>query len=331
MGNLIQRIDSAKKTWGMSLADPREDAGETATFSRSLEYIQAQMYEVQFPQRAGRKVLPFTSIPDWADKVTYRQKERTGKAKMFAHMETDDLPGVDLKGAEFSQSVYSFGASYAYSVDELRKAAKMQMNLDQDRSMAAREACEDFLDDLIWLGDTPTGLKGLPQASNILAVTKGAQASGTTWQDADGDALATPQEVDNDLNKMFLAIFNGSKGVHTPDSLLVGGMGYAFLNTRPQSPTFTAESIATWLLKKNPWLKRIEYCPKLDTVGASSKERIMLMQSGPQIASVEMAQDFAQLPPQARNFRFVVNCYMKSAGVKVLYPKAISYMDATQP
>ena len=87
----------------------------------------------------------------------------------------------------------------------------------------------------------------------------------------------------------------------------------------------------SYILRMSPWIKSIKHWAQLDTAGSGSKERIVAMETGPDIARVMIPQEFEQFPPLPVNLSFKILCHMRYAGVAIFRPSAICYVDGTQP
>lgn len=308
------------------------DTGETGMFLRGLEHILAAPFMTEYADIKFRQILPVSNeVPNGATSWTYRQFDEFGTAGLITDMSAD-FPSVDVQGVEATNSIKSFGTSYHYSVQELRQAAQGQLPLDTMRAATARRVMERLFDSLVAVGNSAYGFStGYVNNANILSLTKGTQAVGTTWQDSSGNLDATPNEILKDVHGMCEKIFTTTKGLHAPSEMLLGTKGYALLAGRPQSPSFTDQSIMSYILRMSPWIKSIKHWPQLDTASATGKERIIVHAKGPDIARVMMAQEFEQFPPLPVNLSFKVLCHARYAGVAVFKPSAVCYMDGTEP
>jgi hypothetical protein len=250
--------------------------------------------------------------------------DRYGEAKIVTDL-ANDFPAVAVKGDESSQPVRSLGASYQYSIMELRRAARTGIPLDAELALAAREVIERKTDAIVANGDTATGMKGLIDQVTT-SVSKGSQASGTTWD------TATGLEILTDVLKLSRAVFDNTNGTFgTSQTLVVGTKGFSLLsNTLFSGTGFTNATLYNYILASSPWIKRIVWWNRLDTAGASSKERIIALSNDPRVASLVVPLPFEQTPPEPRNMAFVVNCHARVGGVKLRYVKAAAYMDGTQ-
>lgn len=255
-----------------------------------------------------------------------------------------------MKGEETEQKIKSFGTSYHYSVQELRNndfgrrsslASSALGSVDVMRSAVARRVIERLVDKMAAVGEARYGFSsGLANNSNVSTFTlstkvgnpaSGGTPLGTEWFDANGKMLATPAEILGDVNGMAKKIFVDTKQLYAPDTLVVGTQTFAALAGTPQSPNFTSESVMSYILRMSPWIKSIKPWNRLDTAGTSSKERMICMKAGKDIARVMIPVEFEQFAPLQQNLAFRVLCHMRYAGVAVFRPKAMLYADGAAP
>jgi len=301
----------------------RFDSNESAIFAKQLEHIYTEMYNVEYPELKARKLIPVdTRVPTGAETFTYRQFDKLGEAKII-HNYAKDFPNVEIFGSEFTGKVKGLGASYQYNLQDLRAAAMAGLSLDSEKATVVREVMENLLEDIAATGDTNTNMGGFVNASGILAGTLGVSAGSgdDTWPNK------TPAEILADVNGAAKKIFDTTKGIHMPDTLLLPTAAYSYITNTPFSPTYTADSILTYLLKFSPWIKNVDFWNRLDGAGASSTDRMMVYKKDPRVAQLVISQDFEQFAPQVEGMAFVVPCHMRVGGVKVRYPKAICYVD----
>lgn len=304
----------------------RGDANEAAFFSRELEHIYTETYDIEYPDAKARLLIPVdTRVPTGAESFTYRQYDKQGEARIVSNYSTD-FPNASVTGAEFPQRIVSIGNSYQYSVQDLRNAAQAGKPLDAMLAEAARFAQEVRLETLAATGDSQgTPIYGLTNAPNISATT---QVSTGTWKAQLNTSLsAGVNAIVGDINAMAKKIFVDTLEKHTANTLVLPTDVYALLATTPRSPTFTDDSLLNYILKQNPWLKSIESWNRLNTAGASSHGRVMCYDRNPRVLQLVIPQEFEQFAPQPLGMAWVIPCHSRCGGVTVRYPKAVTYMD----
>jgi len=311
--------------------DARIDAGETFMTARNLEHVLAKVFEVRYPDAKWRTLFPInTEIPSGAETFSEDTIDMTGEA-LFGDPDEDNFPLVDVKLTNTAGKLRSILTGYRYSIQDLRASAMSGRPLDAKRAIAARRKAERVADRVMFLGDTTYGFTGFASVGTAVTITdKGAD---DTWLSTTvtGGVTALGQAIADDVHKMANQIFTDTKGTRGERlTLAVGTKGFGVL-AAPRTFGSVPMTLAEFLLSKHPWLEAIEFSPQLDAAGAGSKERVIVYQRDPEVLEAIVSQDFEQFAPQARNLHFVVPCHMRIGGLLVHEPKAIAYMDGTQP
>ncbi len=319
----------------------RADAMETSLFARQLEYVYTQTFDIEYADLKARSLIPVdTRVPTGADSFTYTQFDKIGRAKIV-HNYAQDFENADVIAAQFKQSIVSLGDSYQYTIQDMRAAAMAGLPLESRKAEAARWAIEQKLESLAAFGDANTGLVGLTNAPSINAVSKVSQnnagATTSTWTQlityalAKGNITQAAQEIQKDVLGLSRTIFNNTKGVHVGNTLVLPTQAYAILATTVRAPGFTDDTLLQYILKSNPWLKSIEFWPRLDGGAPAAVNsvwgRVMMYDKDPKVLGLIVSQDFEQFAPQPRNMAFIVPCHMRTGAVEVRYPLAVAYMD----
>lgn len=308
----------------------RVDSGETAAFARALEFIYAQTYDKLYPEYKARQILPLnTSVPAGAEQHTWRQFDRKGEAKIVRDY-ANDFPSVQLQGDEFRLPVISIGASYDYSMQDVRAAALMNLPLEARKALFARQVIEQKLDVLAAWGDASTTLTGLANAPNIInaGTTTYGTAATTNWV-TNGSTSVGATLID--INNMQQQIFTASLGLFQPDTMLCPTAVYAALATTQaitSTGIFLSISVLQYILDTSPWLKRIVHWPALDKgTHGGTHDRVLMLKLDPMVCELVIPQDFEQMPPELHGMKFSVVCHLRCGGVKVTYPYAVCYYD----
>lgn len=296
------------------------DANETLAFARQLEKVYSKTYDVKYPDLKGRMLLPMSSeVPSGAKAHTYRQLDQMGEAKIVDDT-ADDFPNVELAGKEFTAPIVSLGDSYRYTIQDLRYAAMLGMDLESMKARAARRVMEMKLDKLIALGDSDTGILGIARHSAIATAPTGAGNFVGSWSAATADAVQA--DIDFALSK----INNDSLGVHEVNALVVPVSLYNTLRTKYFTAGGFRRSVLEEVLTRNSQLRIMPWA-RLETASGTNGKRILFGQFDQDTAWGSIPQEFEQLPPQAKGMALVVNCHMRFGGVVVPYPKAFIYAD----
>ena len=319
--NALMRSDipqSLVETKGMRF-DDAEDA--SLYFARELDYIKAQSYDVEYPELTALSLFPISNeVNPGAETVTYYSYDKTGVAKIINNYATD-LPRADVKGKPSTGYVKSVGASYGYSVQDMRASRMASKSLDVRKAEAARYAVDFELNRIAWAGDKENGLIGVLSPENdipLYAVPNGASGK-TSWESKTAD------EILADLNGMQKQVSRTTKNVERPDTLALPADVYIDISTR-QIPN-TGYTVKKFLLENAPYLKDIVSAAELqaDAEGtnpyaAQGKNVALLFKKDARKMSIEHPLPFYQHPLQTKGLEIVVPCEARTAGAIIYYP-----------
>lgn len=304
----------------------RLDASESVWFKRQLEFVDQQMYEVQFPENLARKYIPTQpGVPDWANVYTWQMFEKFGRAKIIAS-HGDDLPRADAKGVEGSKIIKDLGASYGWTLREVKRSAATGVPLDTMKAMAARFAIDTEMDALLALGNTANNLEGLLSITGANTFTPSTKSGGgTAWGPA-----ATPDEIASDLFGMVGKAIKDMKMAGGPVfqrfTILLPIDEYSIIAQRRMGDGSDI-TILQYVLKNSPWIEAIEPWHHLAGAGSGATDRAVAYPRTPLVVAGIVPQEYTALPPEQRNLEFVVNAVAATGGVVCRYPIAIVYMD----
>lgn len=311
----------------MGLTNPetgmRLDAGETAVVTRQLLYIKARTYDVKYPMFKARDFIPVShEVPSGAEQWAYWQWDMYGMAKIIANY-ASDFPRADVVKKEFTQSVKSLGASYGYTVQDMRRIAFMAPQgggqLDVKRATAARRSIEAAIDDIAAVGSTDAGFSGFVNNTNVPVFA----APVGTW------ATATALEIIGDLNALVQKVITQTNQVEIPDTILFPIAEFQIITQTPFS-TLADRTVATWFLINNPYIQDVDQWVKLNLQNAGKTGgRIVCYRRDEEVCSLEIPQEFEQFAPDKEGMEYTIPCHARIGGVAFYYPLAACYMDGT--
>lgn len=295
----------------------RFDAGETAILARQIEHIRARTFDIKYAEYKGRLFVPVdNSAPSGAQSITYRQWDWFGMAEIITNF-ADDLPRVDVLAKEFTAPVRSIGASYGFSIQDLRASAMAGAQLDVRRATAARRAIESRIDKMIAEGDAEHGVTGFLNNTNVPLITP----TTGSW------AGATVTQIRADLNKLVNSIVNTTLEVEIPDTLILDNTSFQLLASLQLSVDNDKTLLQSWL-ESNPYIRNVDQWHRLNTANAGGNgPRIVAYKRDPEVLAAVIPQEFEQFAPQQRNLDMVIPVHARSGGVEIRYPLAIAYMD----
>ncbi len=295
------------------------DADESIFFEKQLSQVKSATYDVKYANLKARTLFPVSKeINPGAEVILYEQYDSVGMAKVIASY-GDDLPRADIKGKEFTAKVKSLGASYGYSLQEVRAAKFAGKPLQQRKAEAAKRAILQKENSIAFFGDSAFGLGGFISAPNITSVTipNDGTGSSTLW------SAKSAEQIIRDMHLVANTIVETTKGVEIPDTLLLPIEQYNLAATKKVGVDSNMTALK-FFLETSPYIKQVEWVNELKDAGTASAEVIMAYRRDPMALTLEIPQDFEQLDVQERNLEFLVPCHSRTAGVLVYYPLSIA-------
>lgn len=312
------------------------DAGESAYFLRQLEFVDQQAYKRRFPSLIARQVIPtFISVAEWAQVYTWREWTPNGGAK-FMQNASDDLPSVDVTGAEFSQVIKDCGNSYQYTFKEIKASAATGVALDGMRAETSRTAVEQLLDQTLAIGGTVAGqgkLQGilsldstsLPASSRVGTYTLGTKAAGGTSWGTLAAPKATGQEAANDVIGMCSKIVEDTKGIWSSLNVVLPIPQYNYLaSTRLNAINDTT---ALEFCLKSGFVAGIKPWYMCTGAGSGAVDRMAAFPSDPMVVGGIVPMEWTPQAPVIKNLAYIVNCVASCGGVVCRFPVACRYAD----
>lgn len=212
-------------------------------------------------------------------------------------------------------------------MNELREAIRTKTPLSEQKSKNARYAIDLGIDEMLAFGYTSQ-----PGETNLVttgllnnAAVEGA-ASANVVSLTNFTAATDPDDILAALNSLVTPIVTASKQTFMPDTMLLDTVHYNVIATTKVGVD-NDQTILRSFLANNPYIKSVEQWFRCDGIGANSTGRALCYKKSADILEAVIPQEFEQLPPQARNFEFVVNCHARCGGVKVHQPLAMRYGD----
>lgn len=295
------------------------DAGETAYFARELEHVKATTYDVKYPELKARSHFPVSgNAGPAAESITYYQYDQVGMAKIIGSY-AKDLPRADVRGKKFTSPIESIGLSYGYSLQDVRAAAATGKPLEQRKANAARRGTEQTINDLAYNGDADYGIPGFLTNANIpvATVANNAAATSTLW------ANKTPDEIVADMHDLANGIVALTKGAEVPTTLLLPITQYNLIAAKRMGDG-SDKTILKFFLESSPYIKEVDWSNELDGAGTAGADIMVAYRRDPDALTLELPQDFEQLPVQEKGLEFEVPCHARVGGVIVYYPLSAS-------
>jgi hypothetical protein len=282
--------------------------------ARQLDVIKAKTYDRLFPAMNANRLVPDdTSVPEWAETITIRMFDPVGMAKVVANY-ADDLPRVDIRGADKTVTVKTIGDSYGYNVNELRASRATGVGLDQRKADMARRAIELKINSIKLNGDSMYGLFGLFNNPNVPEVVLPNTGDWT---------VLTGAQIYSNLVAIYSAYVLQNNGIHVPNYLSLAPKAYVAASSNfVTGPGGLPISAMALFVANFPGIT-VENIWELQGAGPSGKDWALMVERSPDNYVHEYVMAFTQLPPEARNLEIITDCLARSAGVQVYYPLAL--------
>jgi hypothetical protein len=309
----------------LGLSEIRQDAAYTAALEQQLEYVKAQTYDIKYPELRARQLIPLdTSADPGAETVAYLQWDEIGIAKVIANY-ADDLPMVTALVQKFFQGVEGIGQAYDYSIQDLRRSAMSGSQLEMHKARAARHGVELRIDDIAAVGYAAGRMKGFVNHPNISIAAATSDGTSARWVGG-RDTPKAPADIEKDMHDSVVTIWNATKEIFAPDTLVLPTTEYGHISTTALGPYGDMTILKRFTT--NSSVKNVTSWHKLATADAAGTgPRMVTYKRSPEVLELVIPQEFEQLPPQAHNLAFVVPCHARCGGVVVRYPLAMLYTD----
>lgn len=300
----------------------RLDANESIFFLRELDFIKSKSYDVLYPEFkiANGNIIPISREANiGAETITYYQYDQAGMAKLIANY-ADDLPRVDVTGKPFTSTIKGVGASFGYNIQEIRASMMADKRLQERRANAARRAVDQKLESLAAFGDSDSNLRGFINHPNISEYVLPADGTGASTKFKN----KTPDQVLRDLNGMVSQMLKTTKGIESPDTLLLPIDVYTDLTTRARSAN-SDTTILEFFLKNSAHITNVDWVNQLTGAADNTVDDVcMIYRKDPDKLTLEIPVQFEQFPPQPEGLEFVIDVHARIGGVIVYYPLSIS-------
>ena len=292
-------------------------------FQRELDVVKQRTYDVKHPRMTGLDLIHVSHETNpGAESITYYSYDKTGYAQIINNYATD-LPRVDIKGVPHTSSVVSIGASYGYSMQDIRASKLADKHLDQRRGEAARFVIDKKINELVFVGDSEHNVIGLLSTNNNIPVYTLSQVTSGGSQTTSWSAK-TADEIVADLIGMISAQAESTADVESPNAIALPPSVVRELTVKRIEGT----DVSVWkYIKENlPSIKKWIECPELEARSTSTnpygKRVLIVFNDSEEKASFEIPMAFYQYPAQPKNLEIQVNCEARVGGLILYYPMA---------
>lgn len=271
-----------------------------------LAFLETEARPQEYEERYYRALLPGGCVTseagEWAEVVLHRTTDRTGKGRRIHPSAGRNMPMANVATSQAGVSVAEGGIGYAYSLQQVRQAARFLTPLPAADQQACIEGAEDHINDVALIGETESGMKGLLNHGSVDANTR---ASGSDWSAASADIIAS------DINTLLGNVFVKSKQKYPPAVLVVPPSRVSRL--MQLRSTGVNETIMKWLTTNNLYTtmtgKPLTIIPgpsALETLGGSSTKRCLAYTPNPLNVKFHLPMPQRFMAPQMEGTTVVV-------------------------
>lgn len=320
---LNDAIVAIQNTGTVTLSD-----SDAVFFQRQLEFIEAQTYDVLYPDLEARDAFGVdNSGGPGVSSLTYRSYNHVGKAKVINARATD-LPKPNISGKEYSIPVKSVGVSYDYDIDEVAAANYSGMALEARKALAATRGYEQYINSSAWYGDAPNGFIGLFDHPDVTKSTAAAGASGKTEWPND----KTPAEILKDMSSAVTAMYASTLKIMRPEEIWLPVDRHQYIMNTARSDQ-SDKTILQYFIDNNEFIKSRDQIKALNALtgqGELNSECMVVVcrsAQGNKTFRLREPLPLTWQPVQLHGLVYEIPGRGRFAGLQVMYPAAISIVS----
>lgn len=328
-----KRFGSALRMMGFNDAAPMSfdaqftDAATGMGFMVSqLAWLEQQMYEVPYADLFFDQVVPIrTDIPEWADQYQYISYNSTTRGK-FIGSHAQDLPTTALERMLHSTNFGYGGLSLAYSLDDMRKAVHLGMNLDTEQAQVSFRGAREHQQDVVFYGDSHLNITGFFNNPYVKTKTSKVVLGTADIKTVVDEINAAMNQIWTETNQRFL-----------PDTICIPTFLYAKLVTQIIKDQAVPVKGMKYLLDNNLYFARtggalqIIPMPQLASAemgkhGLTAKNTIVVYAKNPQCVMSFMPIAPRFIAPQPVGLEIRTPMEYKIGGTEWRYPQSAMYL-----
>lgn len=300
-----------------------ERADSVVFLERELLSVDPREYlELFAGLRAMQFVPSIDGIAPYDKSYAYSIWSITGEAKNIGP-NARDLPRVGLTRVETTRSISSIGASYGWTLEDIRAAAQRNVPLERLTVIAAMTVIRRKLDRRIALGDSALGYTGLCNDVQIAADN----SVTVDWEPGVGSKMLIA------LNKLVADTRARLKLAGELDSqmpafdrfqILLPPAAYTDAAQTPASSNYPDSVLDVFQRQNSRWVSGVDEMGYLEDLG-SGVGRAICYPLNPMCLGHATSRYYTEEAPQANGLNIDVPCHAASGGTVFRYPVAVSY------
>lgn len=293
---------------------PRGDQNQSIFVETLLTETLRQLYLKRYPDTpwsTGGLVDIDTSANPGANGVQWVQLGDVGLFMTVAD-DADDLPQIDVEGATSYNKAITIGGAIRYSEQQLQAAEFQNLfSVATVKADAAKRAYDRTLNNYIRSGsaaDSIAGVTNLPGRFDL--------AAAGAWSGL------TPSEICDEIIRMFEAIFNGTAGTFTPDTVVFPTSVRAIL--KAQNSVATNVTIEMFLKENYPEITKWVYDYGMNTSGRGGTAAVIMYVRDPIVMGALVPEYMRPLPVQPKGLSYEIPMKSRYAGIRNTNPGTVA-------
>ncbi len=307
--------------------DSEPVANATLFIERQLTQLRSKITQVQYAPLKAVKYLPLaTDVTIDASTYAWQVWDSTGRARI-GNINAKDIPRIDTNAREVQGQVLSVSASYGWTIQDLRTAARLQQDLPTRKAEATRRAMAQEIDEICATGYSTSTGQTATNLGGFLNCTDVNYSDVTTHNWFLTADTTTPEQMVADLNAVVLAPWKRTKEIYAPDTLLISQKMYEKASITKMSSA-SSITVLQYFLQNSPFIKQVDAWHKLDTAGHTTGfDRAIAYSRSAEVLEAVIPIEFEQFPAQQEMLEYVIPCHARCGGVKIYQPAAMQYGD----
>lgn len=298
------------------------DAAESIFVARQLEYLRPGVYAKKYPKLKWSLLIPANyDVDTGAESYTVQGSDVAGTVQI-TKLPANNTNMVSMKVFEGSMGFFSMQLGYQYNVQEARNAIFARRPLSPALAMACRNIMERKLDDIAFLGESVTAIKGLLTLSGTETYSTPATGTGglTTWESKASDDILL------DLNAPLDQVVVNSNEIEECDAMLLPTSRRRLISNRRVGDG-TSMTVLKYFFENQEQIKAIDTTYKSESNSNWTGKRGMAYTRDREHLEMVIPQPFEQFQPIIDGVTITTQCHMRTGGVALLVPKSVIYFD----
>lgn len=288
---------------------------ETSLFAqRELTKLRAKIYEREYPQKkmANGQILPISvqTEAEWDDFIEVEEYDVVGMAAVIADYSKGG-PRVGTVTRRIQYRIKTVGDHVGWSYEEINKARTHNRPLQNQRLRALREACDNYLNQYAYSGDSDYGLPGIYNGLPIPRYTSSTTLAAAANADAMLALLVAPVNL----------LMDTTNGMALPKKMVMSQANKSLIasTVRPNTDT-TVEQMFLSIMESQGLIDEIIVDQNTIGKGDGGTNTMLILPNDEDKICLGIQMPFIVLPEQFINLETIVHALMRTSLVQCPYP-----------